>query len=151
MGSAQPVVNADRSCAVYFGWKHHDFAARFHQEGSENAQARSGLDEAAFEKITECIMKRNPHTGSDFDDFLKEENILDETQAVAVKRVLSFQLEQSMKKSRLTKSAMAKRMGTTRAQLDRLLNPENPSTTLTTVVKAAVALGKRVKISFEAA
>lgn len=96
-------------------------------------------------------MKRNPHTGSDFDDFLKEENILDETQAVAVKRVLSFQLEQSMKKSRLTKSAMAKRMGTTRAQLDRLLNPENPSTTLTTVVKAAVALGKRVKISFEAA
>ena len=96
-------------------------------------------------------MKRNPHLGSDFDDFLKEEKIFDETQAVAVKRVLSFQLEQSMRKSKLTKSAMAKRMGTTRAQLDRLLNPENPSTTLTTVVKAAGALGKRVKISLEAA
>lgn len=96
-------------------------------------------------------MKRNSHTGSDFDDFLKEEKIFDETQAVAVKRVLSFQLEQSMRKSKLTKSAMAKRMGTTRAQLDRLLNPENPSTTLTTVVKAAGALGKRVKISLEAA
>lgn len=94
-------------------------------------------------------MKRNPHIGSDFDDFLKEEKIFDEVQAVAVKRVLAYQLEQSMKKSRLTKSAMAKRMGTTRAQLDRLLNPENPSTTLTTVVKAAGALGKRVKISFE--
>ena len=96
-------------------------------------------------------MKRNPHVGSDFDDFLHEEKIYDEAQAIAVKRVLSFQLEQSMKKSRLTKSAMAKRMGTTRAQLDRLLNPENPSTTLTTVVKAAGALGQRVKISLERA
>lgn len=96
-------------------------------------------------------MKRNPHVGSDFDDFLREEKIFDESQAVAVKRVLSFQLERSMKKSRLTKSAMAKRMGTTRTQLDRLLNPENPSTTLATVVKAAGALGKRVKISLETA
>jgi len=96
-------------------------------------------------------MKRNPHVGSDFDDFLNEENIFDEAQAIAVKRVLAFQLEQGMKESRLTKSAMAKRMGTTRAQLDRLLNPENPSTTLTTVVKAAGALGQRVKISLERA
>jgi antitoxin HicB len=96
-------------------------------------------------------MKRNPRVGSDFDDFLNEENIFDEAQAIAVKRVLAFQLEQGMKESRLTKSAMAKRMGTTRAQLDRLLNPENPSTTLTTVVKAAGALGQRVKISLERA
>lgn len=96
-------------------------------------------------------MKRNTHVGSDFDDFLNEENIFDEAQAIAVKRVLAFQLEQGMKESRLTKSAMAKRMGTTRAQLDRLLNPENPSTTLTTVVKAAGALGQRVKISLERA
>jgi antitoxin HicB len=94
-------------------------------------------------------MKRNPHVGSDFDEFLHDEKIFNEAQAIAVKRVLSFQLEQSMKKSRLTKSEMAKRMGTTRAQLDRLLNPENPSTTLTTVIKAAGALGKRVKISLE--
>lgn len=94
-------------------------------------------------------MKRNPHVGSDFDEFLHEENIFDEAQAVAVKRVLAFQLEQNMKKARLTKTAMAKRMGTTRAQLDRLLNPENPATTLATLVKAAGALGKRVKISLE--
>ena len=96
-------------------------------------------------------MKRNPHLGSDFDDFLNEEKIFDEAHAVAIKRVLSFQLEQGMKKSRLTKREMAKRMGTTRAQLDRLLNPENPSTTLTTVVKAAGALGQRVTISLESA
>ena len=96
-------------------------------------------------------MKRNVHVGSDFDDFLKEEGLYDEAQAVAVKRVLAFQLGQDMKKARLTKTAMARRMGTTRAQLDRLLNPENPSTTLATLVKAAVALGKRVRISLERA
>jgi len=103
------------------------------------------------EKIKERIMKRNVHVGSDFDDFLREEGIYDEAQAMAVKRVLALQLEQDMKKARLTKSAMARRMGTTRAQLDRLLDPENPSTTLTTLVKAAGALGKRVKISLERA
>ncbi len=92
-------------------------------------------------------MKRNPRIGSDFDDFLKEEGILDQVEAVAVKRVLTRQLEQVMKARRLTKTAMAKRMGTTRAQLDRLLDPDNPSATLNTVVKAANALGKRLKIS----
>lgn len=96
-------------------------------------------------------MKRNVHVGSDFDDVLKAEGLYDEAQAVAVKRVLAFQLEQDMKKARLTKTAMARRMGTTRAQLDRLLNPENPSTTLATLVKAAGALGKRVRISLERA
>ena len=96
-------------------------------------------------------MKRNVHIGSDFDDFLREEAIFDEAQAVAVKRILASQLEQDMKKARVTKTAMAKRMGTTRAQLDRLLNPKNPSTTLATLVKAARALGKQVKISLERA
>lgn len=96
-------------------------------------------------------MKRNIHIGSDFDDFLHREGIFDEAQAVAIKRVVAYQLEQSMKKAQLTKTAMARRMGTTRAQLDRLLNPENPSTTLTTLVKAAAAVGKRVRISLERA
>jgi antitoxin HicB len=84
---------------------------------------------------TKPARKNNPHLGSDFDDFLVEEGIYDEAQAIAVKRVLA-------------KTAMAKRMGTTRAQLDRLLNPDNPATTLQTLVKAAGAVGKRVKISF---
>jgi len=96
-------------------------------------------------------MKRNVHVGSDFDEFLRGEGLYDEAQAVAVKRALAFQLERDMKKARLTKTAMAKRMGTTRAQLDRLLNPDNPSTTLATLVRAAGALGKRVKISLEQA
>jgi predicted XRE-type DNA-binding protein len=92
-------------------------------------------------------MRRNPHIGSDFDEFLQEEGILEEVHAIAVKRVVAGQLEQSMKAQRLNKATMAKRMGTTRAQLDRLLDPENPSATLATLVKAANAVGKRVKIS----
>lgn len=96
---------------------------------------------------TKPVPKTNPHIGSSFDSFLKEEGIFDATQAVAVKRVLAFELERSMQKAQLTKTDMAKRMGTTRAQLDRLLNPDNPATTLQTLVKAAGAVGKRVKIS----
>jgi DNA-binding phage protein len=92
-------------------------------------------------------MKRNPHIGSDFDEFLREEGFLDEAQAVAVKRVVAYQLERAMKAEQLTKTEMAKRMGTTRAQLDRLLAPDNPSATLASLVKAANAVGKRLKIS----
>ena len=94
-------------------------------------------------------MKRNMHIGSDFDDLLREEGLLEEVQAAAVKRVLASELEKSMQEARLTKTAMARRMRTTRAQLDRLLNPENPSTTLATLVKAAQAVGKKLKIYLE--
>jgi len=96
---------------------------------------------------TKAARKANPHIGSDFDDFLREEGVHDQAEAVAVKRVLAYQLERNMQKAQLTKTDMAKRMGTTRAQLDRLLNPENPATTLQTLVKAAGAVGKRVRIS----
>ena len=96
---------------------------------------------------TKAARKANPHIGSDFDDFLREEGIYNQAEAVAVKRVLAYELERNMQKAQLTKTDMAKRMGTTRAQLDRLLNPENPATTLQTLVKAASAVGKRVKIS----
>ena len=96
---------------------------------------------------TKTARKGNLHIGSDFDAFLTEEGLYDEAQAIAVKRVLAHELEAGMQKAQLTKTAMAKRMGTTRAQLDRLLNPDNPATTLQTLVKAAGAVGKRVKIS----
>ncbi len=92
-------------------------------------------------------MKRNPHLGSTFDDFLQEDGSYDEVQAIAVKRVLAFQVEEGMKKAGLTKAEMARRMRTTRAQLDRLLDPDNPSTTLQTLVRAAGAVGKRLRIS----
>lgn len=87
------------------------------------------------------------HIGSSFDDFLEEEGILQEVEAVAVKRVLAFQLEQEMKKKALTKSAMAKLMKTSRGALDRLLDPKNTSVTLHTMDRAAAAIGKRIKLT----
>ncbi len=86
-------------------------------------------------------MKHSPHVGSTLDDFLREDGSRDAVQAIAAKRVLTFRLEQSMKRARLTKTEMARRMRTTRAQLDRLLDPDNPSTTLQTLVNAAGAVG----------
>jgi len=84
--------------------------------------------------------------GSKFDDFLDEEGILAETEAAAVKRVVAFQIEQLMSSDNLSKSAMARRMKTSRSSLDRLLDPGNPSITLQTLERAARALGKRLKI-----
>lgn len=86
------------------------------------------------------------HLGSDFEDFLREEGLLEEARAVASKRVLAYQIVRAMEEKNLTKTAMARRMGTSRSSLDRLLDPEVPSVTLLTIEKAARVLGKRVRI-----
>lgn len=91
-------------------------------------------------------MKQNQHIGSSFDDFLGEDGILAETEAIAVKRVIAFQLEQEMQKRDLSKAALARRMKTSRAALDRLLDPENPSVTLLTLENAALALNKTLAV-----
>jgi len=93
--------------------------------------------------------KDNPHIGSDFDDFLIEEAILDEVTAVATKRVIAWQIAEGMTALKLSKTAMAKKMHTSRASLNRLLDEEDISLTLTTLVSAAAALGKKVKIELE--
>src|SRR5271166_3481482 len=90
--------------------------------------------------------KKMDHSGSTFDSFLEEEGIREETEAVAIKRVLAWQLEQAMQKQQKTKRAMAKQLHTSRSQLDRLLDPRNVSVTLDTIARAARALGKRVII-----
>ncbi|WP_102126958.1 helix-turn-helix domain-containing protein [Deinococcus planocerae] len=86
------------------------------------------------------------HIGSSFDDFLAEDGILAEVEAVAVKRVIAFQLEQEMKRSGLTKTELASRMETSRSAVDRLLDPENHAVTLRTLERAAVVLGKRLRL-----
>ena len=83
----------------------------------------------------------NKHIGSDFDDFLEEEGLLAEVEAAAFKRVLVYQVEALMKSQQLTKTEMARRMQTSRASLNRLLDPSNPSITLQTLERAAAALG----------
>ncbi len=90
--------------------------------------------------------KRIDHSGSTFDSFLEQEGIREEVEAVAIKRVLAWQLEQAMRKQQKTKQAMARQLQTSRSQLDRLLDPRNVSVTLDTITRAARALGKRVII-----
>jgi len=90
--------------------------------------------------------KKMDHSGSTFDSFLEEEGIREEVEAVAIKRVLAWQLEQAMQEQQKTKQAMAKQLRTSRSQLDRLLDPQNVSVTLDTITRAAKALGKRVII-----
>lgn len=84
--------------------------------------------------------------GSKFDDFLKEENLFEEVQAAAVKRVIAYQIVEEMKRKKLTKTEMANRMKTSRAALERLLDPDNASITLITLERAASALGKKLKV-----
>ena len=90
--------------------------------------------------------KRTDHSGSTFDSFLEEEGIREEVEAVAIKRVLAWQLERAMQQQQKSKQAMAKELRTSRSQLDRLLDPQNVSVTLDTITRAAKALGKRVII-----
>jgi antitoxin HicB len=89
---------------------------------------------------------KNPHIGSSFDTFLKEEGIYEDVQATAIKRVLASQLEEAMKTRKLTKVEMARRMRTSRVQLDRLLDPDNDSVTLATLRRAAAVVGREVRL-----
>lgn len=88
----------------------------------------------------------NKYIGSDFDDFLREEGILAEVEATALKRVIAFQIEEEMKRRNMTKTDMALKMNTSRASLNRLLDPSNPSVTLQTLERAALAIGKKLRI-----
>lgn len=87
------------------------------------------------------------YLGSDFDDFLQEEGILEHCQAVAVKRVLAYQLQEFMEQNKISKTEMASRMHTSRTALDRLLNPNNTAVTLDSMVKVACLMGKRLNVS----
>ena len=89
--------------------------------------------------------KSNPRSGSRFDNFLKEEGIYEEVVSRAEKEILAGKIEQAMREKNLTVTALAQKMGTSRAAVDRILNPRNPSITLHTLEKAAHALGKRWK------
>jgi len=84
--------------------------------------------------------------GSPFDDFLKEEGIYEEVSARAIKRVLARQLDALMIDQKITKAELARRMKTSRAQLDRLLDPQNESVTLATLTRAAHAVGRNLRV-----
>ena len=86
------------------------------------------------------------HSGSSFDSFLEGTGILEEVESAAIKKIVAWQLADIMKAQHITKRVMAERMGTSRSQLDRLLDPANPNVNLTTIARAAKVVGKRLKI-----
>lgn len=92
------------------------------------------------------MRKRKGRVGASFDDFLKQEGIYEDVTARAIKRVIARQLGAVMVDQGLTKSSLAKRMKTSRAQLDRLLDPENESVTLGTLARAAQAVGRNLRM-----
>ncbi|HWS85313.1 MAG TPA: helix-turn-helix domain-containing protein [Ktedonobacteraceae bacterium] len=91
-------------------------------------------------------MSENPHTGSSFDDFLKEEGIYEECTDGALKRVLAWLVKQEMDRQKITKSAMADRMHTSMSQLDTLLDPEITGVSLETLQRAASVVGRELRI-----
>ncbi|MBI5345559.1 MAG: XRE family transcriptional regulator [Chlamydiae bacterium] len=90
---------------------------------------------------------KNKHRGSNFEDFLKEDGIFEECNTEAMKRVIAYQLEEELKKQKLTKSQFAKRMNTSRTAVDRLLDPKK-NCSLKSLILAAIALGKHLEIKF---
>lgn len=93
---------------------------------------------------------KHKNIGSNFDDFLSEEATLQDATATAMKRVIAWQIEQEMKAQKLTKTALAAKMHTSRAALNRLLDASDTSLTLTTLASAAAALGKQVRVELAA-
>jgi len=88
----------------------------------------------------------NKHIGGDFDEFLRSEGILEDAEAVAAKRVIAFQISQEMERADISQAELARRMKTSRSSVERLLDPTNQSVTLSTLERAATAVGKRLKI-----
>ncbi|MDH5763239.1 MAG: helix-turn-helix domain-containing protein [Nitrospinota bacterium] len=90
---------------------------------------------------------KNPHIGSSFDDFLDEQGILEECEHQALKEILADQVRQAMEAKHISKTEMAKKMQTSRRQLDRLLDPTVSNVTLATMSKAARAVGRELHIA----
>src|SRR5215510_1930874 len=128
--------------AVFRPWRPHRCRPWFHQEDACHARGHSGLG-AQTNAGDATMKKKNPHWGSSLDDFLKEEGIYDEVVSQVEKEVIAWQLQQAMKKKKITKKRMAELMKTSRTQVDKLLNPKDGNVTIKTLHKAAAVVGKR--------
>jgi predicted XRE-type DNA-binding protein len=89
---------------------------------------------------------KNNAIGSSFDDFLTEEGICEEVEAGAIKKIIAYQLQEAIEREHLSRTALAIRLETSRAAVNRLLDPENESITLLTLKKAANVLGKKLRV-----
>ena len=91
-------------------------------------------------------MKRK-HLGSKFEDFLAEDDLLEDCRAAAIKFKIAHELEKALTEKKFSKAEIAKRLKTSRSGVDRLLDPENTSITLRTLAKVANLLGKRIEFA----
>jgi hypothetical protein len=142
LDAAQP---ADCTAALMLPRKQAGGTPRFHQENAENPGGRSEPRKTTDER-GDSMTRKNPHIGSSLNEFLKEEGILEEIRAAALKETLAWQVQRAMKKEKINKVQMARRMKTSRAALDRLLDPANASVTLQTLCRAARAIGRDLRI-----
>ena len=117
-----------------------------YQEDREDTGRRVEAGEETDEGGEEIVSKkRNPRIGSSLDDFLKAEGILEDLQVQAVKEVVAWQLEEAMKKKRVSKAGLAKMLRTSRTQVNRLLDPAS-DVTLSSLQRAAALIGRQLRL-----
>jgi hypothetical protein len=124
--------------------------AWLHEEIATDAEAGARACQKAHDgdfKVTK--RKTKGRIGSSFDDFLDEQGIRGQVEDMALKEIISDQIATAMKAKQITKTAMARRMGTSRRQLDRLLDPHNQSVTLLTLRRAAAAVGRTLRVELK--
>ena len=119
-------------------------------EVTGDTAGRLEFGQGSAQTVTPEVIMGKKHIGSGFDEFLAEEAMLEEATAVAIKRVIAWQIAQEMEVQHLTKTALAKKMRTSRAALNRLLDENDASLTLTTLASAAAALGKKIDLRLAA-
>jgi len=120
--------------------------AFYHQERVPDLEPYPGLDLSTCIRLPITLTIEDEHIGSDFDDFLTEQSLLEEVSATALKRVIAWQLASEIKRQKLTKKALAERMHTSRSPVARALDTDDVGMTLATLANAARALGQRVEI-----
>jgi hypothetical protein len=145
MGNAFNARQSNRTGSLHRAERGVGTIARVHQKIAKDAKARPRPCPATPSRV-EAEGLNPAHLGSDFEDFLKEEGLFETVQVLAVKKVIAYKLLEIMRQEHLTKDALAKRMRTSRAALDRLLDPTNPSVTLATLGKAAYALKRTLRV-----
>jgi predicted XRE-type DNA-binding protein len=96
-------------------------------------------------------MKKNPHFGSSLEDFLEAEGLLEEATEHAIKAVVAWQLRTRMDEQHITKASLAKKLHTSRSQIERVLDPNNADVTVSTLRKAAEAVGQKLELRLVAA
>jgi hypothetical protein len=129
-----------------YGWPMGMPVVRLHEEVGKDAGCRVEDGQAPCRRDERAAVTENRHIGSDFDDFLRGQNLLEGAEAAAAKQVVAYQIAQEMRRTKVTKSEMAKRMKTSRPAVDRLLDPNNRSVTLSTLERAASAVGRKLRV-----